>query len=107
MVAAATAAPPALVVLQGFVSIGPTSAACIGKPSCVKPAGHALLEFTRASPSSLAMAETDARGHYRLLIAPGTWMVRANKGLGTRPAKFIVRRVRAQTRNFRLDSGVR
>lgn len=105
--AATPAVPAALVVLQGFVTIGPTSAACAGKPSCVRPARHALLEFNRASPSSLAMAWTDSRGHYRLLIAPGTWSVDANQGLSTHPAKFIVRAVRSQTRNFRLDSGIR
>jgi hypothetical protein len=104
------AAATALVVLHGLVTIGPTTPTCkVGTP-CTKPAAHVLLQFARVHPtatSSGAEAWTDARGHYQVKLAPGEWIVVANRGLAIRPVRFIVRAVPSMTRNFALDSGIR
>lgn len=96
----------ALVLLNGLVTIGPTSPVCrVGTP-CTKPAAHTLLEFTRHQ--HIAFATTDAKGRYSLKISPGTWSVTVIAGVRTTPNRIIVRSVRPfATRNFTLDSGIR
>jgi hypothetical protein len=95
----------ALVLLQGFVTIGPTSAQCYGHPSCSKPAAHLLIIFTRAGHYSYAT--TDRYGHYELRLSPGTWTASGTAGVGTTPGKIIVRSVRSMKRNFTIDTGIR
>ena len=87
----------ATVLVHGVVTIGP--------PTPARPAGHVVLEFTQAS--KIRMATTDARGRYSVSLSPGTWHVAATRGVRTTPARFIVRRVTAQRRDFALDSGLR
>ena len=96
----------AYVVLHGLVTIGPTSPACESKPAvCSKPAVHALIEFTQAH--ALAMATTDTHGRYSLRIISGTWRVEITAGVRTTPNKIVVYRTASQTRNFKVDSGIR
>jgi hypothetical protein len=104
------AAASALVLLHGIVTIGPTSPVCkVGTP-CSKPSPHTYLQFARVHPtptSAGAEAWTDARGHYQVKLAPGEWMVVANRGFAIKPVRFWVRAVPTLTRNFKLDSGIR
>src|SRR5207302_324995 len=96
----------AYVLLHGLVTIGPTSPACESKPVvCSKPAVHALIEFTQAH--ALAMATTDARGRYSLRIVSGTWRVEITAGIRTTPNKVVVYPAATETRNFKVDSGIR
>ena len=107
-VVAAAAVSSTIVLLHGVVTIVP-SPNCHAGPSCVKPAAHLTLEFvrTRSTPNSaLAMVTTDARGRYRVSLAPGTWMVKGIQGQIATPTKIAVRPVRTMTRNFTVSSGM-
>ena len=101
----AAVAAYALVLLQGFVTIGPTSPQCYGRPSCTKPDANQLLMFTRQG--HFAHAVTDKHGHYSVWLSPGTWTVLAAKTVGTRPAKIIVPSVATMKRNFSVETGIR
>jgi hypothetical protein len=94
--------------LQGQVMRGPTSPVCrIGKP-CEAPAPKVRLFFTRVGATTSIL--TDAKGFYRVRLAPGTYAVRTDqRPFGTTPQPRTARVVAAQvTRvDFHIDTGIR
>jgi hypothetical protein len=99
------AAASALVLLHGTVTIGPTSPVCHTGTPCTKPAAGIVIEFFR--DRHIALARTDAKGRYSRWLTPGTWTVRATRGVRITPAKIIVRAVATQRRDFAIDTGIR
>jgi hypothetical protein len=91
-------------ILFGSVTIGPLTPVCrVGTP-CSGPAKSASLVFTHRSRR--VVAHTDALGHYRVTLAPGTWQVRASVGMRTTPSSVLV--VSGTHReNFAVDTGIR
>jgi len=95
----------ATVLLHGVVRIGPTTPVCrVGVP-CDKPAAGVMLRFTRAGTT--VTAKTDSQGRYRAVLSPGSWTIRASRGMSIRPAAFVVPRVQTASRNFTIDTGIR
>jgi hypothetical protein len=97
--------------LYGTVRISPTSPVCaIGKP-CSRPAGHFRLVFS-ANGHSVA-ATTDARGHYRVRLAGGRYVVHAGSALSVSPKRSLQPRTVTvpsgsfAKRNFVYDLGIR
>jgi hypothetical protein len=95
----------ALTLLHGVVRIGPTTPVCRAGVPCDKPAAHVILTFTRRTAH--IRVTTDARGRYRVKLAPGTWTVRARVGMSIAPGRVIVPRALIAARNFSIDTGIR
>lgn len=95
----------ALTLLHGTVRIGPTSPVCRTGVPCDRPAARVVLTF--AHGTERLRTRTDAAGHYRVRLAPGTWTVSASAGMHTRPQSFVVPRAASATRNFAIDTGIR
>jgi Carboxypeptidase regulatory-like domain len=92
--------------LRGTVFRGPTTPVCrIGVP-CSEPAAGARLTFVRGD--ARRTTTTDADGHYRIALAPGTYTVRiANAKFGYSPQSAYVPTGRWAVRNFQIDTGIR
>jgi len=95
----------ALTLLHGIVRIGPTMPVCQSGVPCDKPAAHVTLTFTRRTAH--VRVTTDARGRYRVKLAPGTWTVRARVGMRIAPARVVVPRALTWRRDFSIDTGIR
>lgn len=97
--------------LYGVVTRGPTKPVCSSGDPCSEPAAHTKLRFMRGSTVTASVL-TDARGHYRVRLARGVYVVRVGAtppgGLGSRIAPASVR-VRAVWRHqdFDIDTGIR
>ena len=96
--------------LYGRVVISPARPVCVvGKP-CTAPDKNDVLAFWR-SGRRVASARTDARGDYRVRLAPGRYRVTAPRlggiGRGLDPSEVIVPRGRFARVNFALDIGIR
>jgi hypothetical protein len=94
--------------LQGQVMRGPTTPVCrIGQP-CEAPAQNVRLFFTRNGTTTTAV--TDAKGFYRIGLAPGTYAVRTDqRPFGTTPQPRTARVVAAKVSrvDFHIDTGIR
>jgi hypothetical protein len=95
----------ALTLMHGVVRIGPSTPVCRAEVPCEKPAAHVALTFTRRARH--VRVTTDARGNYRVRLAPGTWTLRASTGMGVSPVRFVVPRTVAWRRDFSIDTGIR
>ena len=106
------AKPPADTGVEGIVTIGPMCPVIqIGQPCPDKPYAAKL---TVANPSGkiIARGSADADGRYRILLAPGDYLLEAKAADGgpfpaaaSRP--FSVRQGEWTTLNVILDSGIR
>lgn len=98
--------------LYGSVRISPASPVCLSGTSCSKPARDFKLVFVGGGRSSTAT--TDARGRYRVRLAPGRYVVRAAAALrndspksGLLPRVVSVPSGRFAKRDFTYDTGIR
>lgn len=86
------------------MTIGPITPVCVvGKP-CVRPAAHVALAFSRGRRT--VRVETDARGGYRVSLAPGTWSVRTSAGRRIAPARIVVAGA-SRRLDLAIDTGIR
>ena len=95
--------------LQGVVTRGPTRPVCRAGEPCTAPAPRVRLVFLRGLRQF--SVTTDARGRYRIALAPGSYLVRLVPaplvGGGLRPSTAVVPAGRYATRNFSYDTGIR
>ena len=96
--------------LHGTVTRGPTTPVCrVGLP-CSEPAAGAVLVFEREHHAA-ARVRVDARGHYSVKLAPGSYavLVAPRRRLGSRIAPRTVRVVAGRMRrvDFSIDTGIR
>src|SRR3954467_12504118 len=95
----------ALVVVHGLVMRGPTKPVCSMASPCDEPAGQVQLVFARAG--SVVRVRTDASGHYRVKLRPGTYSLAGTSSSRLQrvmPASLTVRRpMRA---DFFIDTGI-
>ena len=94
--------------LRGTVTRGPIVPVCkVGEP-CDAPAAKVVLVFRRAG--RVARTTTDAKGRYRITLAPGIWAISLTRtGLGN---MIYPRQARVVAGAFRLvdlsiDTGIR
>ena len=87
--------------VQGIVLRGPTKPTCSMTEPCDEPARGLELSFVR-SGHVVARVRVDARGHYRVLLAPGRYVVR-----GAQPSALVVRRGVVARRDLFVDTGIR
>jgi hypothetical protein len=94
--------------LRGTVTRGPITPVCrVGTP-CEAPAAKVVLVFRREG--RVARTTTDAKGRYRIALAPGTWAVSLTRtGIGS---MVYPRQARVVAHTFRLvdlsiDTGIR
>ena len=88
---------------------GPTMPVCRAGESCSAPAAGVTLSFSR-NGKSVKSVVTTSRGTYRVLLAPGVYVVRlAGKSPFPRmtPVMVTVRDGVATRRNFMIDTGIR
>ncbi|MFL5964365.1 MAG: carboxypeptidase-like regulatory domain-containing protein [Gaiellaceae bacterium] len=92
--------------LYGLVTRGPTTPVCqVGVP-CSAPYGHATLIFSRLGVTR--RVTTDARGSYRIGLAPGRWSLRVqNAHFGWKPTAVTVPSGRYAKVNVSVDTGIR
>jgi Carboxypeptidase regulatory-like domain len=96
--------------LHGSVVIDPAQPVCMVGQPCSAPDRHDVLAFWQGD-RRVAQTKTDADGHYRVSLPPGTYRVRAPRhggiGRGLEPSRVIVPRGRYARANFTLDIGIR
>jgi hypothetical protein len=93
--------------LYGKVTRGPITPVCqVGIP-CDEPAAHATFLLVRNGKST--RVRTDARGNYRVRLAPGRYVIsKPNWGPGgIRPASARVPYGRFARVNLFIDTGIR
>lgn len=94
--------------LRGTVFRGPTTPVCRAGTPCTAPAAHVVVVFRRNGHA--IRTRTDARGRYRIVLAPGTWQIAlASRRSGFRIAPRQVKVVAGRFRIVRLsiDTGIR
>jgi hypothetical protein len=94
--------------LHGMVVRGPTTPVCSTTEPCTEPARGAVLAFARHG--RVARVVVDARGRYRVRLAPGTYAVRlvpAPRVGGIAPRTVVVRPGVDARRDFAIDTGIR
>lgn len=101
--------PPASFVV-GTVTAGPISPVQRpGKPNA-RPAPGATIEALRGS-DAVAVARANDRGHYRLTVRPGTYLIRVKPPAGYLPRNQVktvtISGGETLTVNFLLDTGIR
>ena len=95
--------------IHGVVMRGPTKPVCSMTEPCTEPARGATLAFVRGG-RIVARAHVDARGRYRVSLAPGRYGVRlvpAARIGGIAPAAVTVVRGADRRRDFSIDTGIR
>ena len=96
--------------LRGTVVRSPTRPVCIVGDPCSAPAVNAAIVFARVGHRPVA-TRTDARGHYRVVLAPGVWTVRTPAapriGTGISPKRVRVYPGRFRLVDFDIDTGIR
>jgi hypothetical protein len=98
----AVAAPSGL---YGVVTRGPITPVCkVGRP-CDAPAAGVVLSFSRAG--IVRRVTTDARGHYRIALAAGTYAVAISRGGRLDPTRVTVRAGGFRHVDFDVDTGIR
>jgi hypothetical protein len=92
--------------LYGVVTRGPTTPVCqVGVP-CSAPYANATLLFSRSG--STRRVTTDAKGKYRIALAPGRWSLRVKDAhFGARPTAVWVPAGRYAKVNVFVDTGIR
>jgi|SRR5471032_307957 len=104
--ALASAGAAATSGLRGTVMRGPVTPVCAAESPCDAPAKHVAVIFMRNGISHTAT--TDANGHYRIALAPGTYVVRIAAGRSMNGSKTVLVPVgRYGVRNFSIDTGIR
>lgn len=94
--------------LRGAVFRGPTTPVCRAGTPCTAPAAHVVVVFRRNGHA--IRARTDARGRYRVLLAPGTWQIALasrRSGLSIAPRQVRVVAGRFRTVRLSIDTGIR
>ena len=92
--------------LTGVVTRGPVTPVCRAGEPCSKPYPHATLVFSRAGATKRAV--TDAKGAYRIALAPGRYEVRVLRAqFGWKPTTAVVPRGRYARLNVFVDTGIR
>ena len=94
--------------LFGTVVLSPATPVCqAGKP-CTAPAAGVRLTFSRGTRDVKSVITTST-GHYRVVLAPGVYTVRAGRSKIERLAPTTVTVVQGivRRRNFTLDTGIR
>jgi hypothetical protein len=92
--------------LTGVVTRGPTTPVCRPDLPCSMPYAHAVLLFSRAGLTRSVRA--DAKGAYRVGLAPGRYVVRVEGAqFGWRPLFAVVPRGRYARVNVFVDTGIR
>jgi hypothetical protein len=97
--------------LYGLVTRSPTTPVCSSDYPCSAPAVKVKLRFVRGT-TTVGVAMTDGRGHYRIRLPRGVYTVRVAGapagGLVGRidPASVRVRAAWRQ-QNFDIDTGIR
>jgi Carboxypeptidase regulatory-like domain len=92
--------------LSGVVTHGPTTPVCRATEPCSAPSAHATLAFTRGAVTK--RATTNAKGAYRIALAPGRWALRVQGAhFGWRPQLVTVPRGRYARVDVRVDTGIR
>ena len=102
----ATAVP--VTGLRGTVVIDPSRPVCIEGRPCSKPAPGVVLRFSR-NDRVVARTSTRADGTYRLILAPGRYVVSLAEARG--PTSIIPHTVRVAAgrmtlRDFTIDTGI-
>lgn len=93
--------------LYGVVMRGPTTPVCRVDAPCDEPAAATTILFVRAGRT--ARTTTDAKGRYRLRLAPGLYSVRTTRtGLGSlvKPGQVRVPHGRIARANLFIDTGI-
>ena len=92
--------------LYGVVTRGPTTPVCRVDVPCTAPYGHSTLVFSR--PGILRRVTTDAKGKYRVGLAPGRWSLRVqNAHFGWTPTAVTVPKGRYGHVNVAVDTRIR
>jgi hypothetical protein len=107
LASATPSATPAPSGLYGLVKRGPVTPVCqVGVP-CDEPAANATFLLIRKGKST--RVRTDARGHYRVRLAPGRYIIaRPSWGPGSiKPASARVPPGRFARVNIFIDTGIR
>ncbi len=96
--------------LRGIVERAPIRPVCAAEQECTAPAKNVQLTFVRTGHRS-AVTRTDALGHYRVVLAPGTWAVQTTAapkiGAGITPRSVRVYADRFRVVDFTIDTGIR
>ena len=92
--------------LRGRVMIGPLTPVCTAEVPCYAPAKNVTLRFTRAGYVARVVTTSDT-GRYRILLAPGTYAVRASRGRSIEPSRVTVQGGVLVGRDFSIDTGLR
>ena len=103
---AATANPSGI---RGTVIKGPTSPVCLEGVPCSAPAAGIAIAFFRGGVR-VASTTTSKAGTYRVVLRPGTYVVRSPRKLifGTLPPRTVrVVAARFVVANFDIDTGIR
>ena len=101
--AVAATTPPS--GFKGQVTIGPLAPVCQSGTPCDGPAKRVTLSFTRDGATKRVV--TGVAGGYRIVLRPGYYAVKANRGMSIRPASVHVHRGLVARLNFAIDTGIR
>ena len=92
--------------LYGVVTRGPTTPVCRVDAPCTAPYANATLIFSR--PGLARRVTTNAKGAYRIALAPGRWSLRVNNAhFGAKPTTVWVPTGRYAKLNVSVDTGIR
>ena len=92
--------------LYGVVTRGPVTPVCRADVPCTAPYAKATLVFSRVGV--IRRVTTDAKGRYRISLAPGRWTLRVqNAHFGWRPTVVTVPSGRYGKVNVSVDTGIR
>jgi hypothetical protein len=92
--------------LYGTVTRGPITPVCQDGVPCSAPYANATLVFSR--PSVTRRVTTDAKGKYRISLAPGRWSLRVKDAhFGWKATAVWVPRGRYAKLNVSVDTGIR
>jgi hypothetical protein len=96
--------------LRGTVVRSPIRPVCVIGEPCSAPASNTAIVFARAGRRTVT-TRTDARGRYRVVLAPGVWTVRTSGvprlGTGISPKSVRVYAGRFKVVDFDVDTGIR
>jgi len=105
------AAEPKSSGVYGTVKRGPLKPICTRGASCYGPAPNVTLTFSsggKTAQKPVARPTTDAKGDYRIALAPGTYVVQAKIGIGgVRPTVVRVTAGKYARLDLVADTGIR
>jgi hypothetical protein len=92
--------------LFGVVTRGPTKPVCRVDQPCTAPYAKATLVFSKAGATR--RVTTDAKGKYRIALAPGRWSLRVQGArFGWAPKTVTVPRAKYGRADVDVDTGIR